>query len=78
MPHDKNGVEVNPGDVVKIQPEGEYRPHEVVAAVMSVQKGSETCNLTVEGVLKSAYKDCPALPRVTTLTVTAKDVEKIA
>jgi hypothetical protein len=78
MPHDKNGVKINPGDVVRIPAERQGRPHEMVGSVQFVVEGAEKCNLTVEGVLKTAYDNCPSLPRVTTVTVTASEVERLA
>ena len=77
MPHDKNGVKINPGDVVRVPAEGQWRPHETVARVLSVQEGSESCNVTAEGVVKSAYEHCPSLPKIETMTLTADKVEKI-
>lgn len=79
MPHDKNGVELKPGDVVRIPAASGYLSHESVGAVRSVSKGSAACNLFVEAIGKQAQtKDFESLPAVTFMTVTAADCEKLA
>ncbi|HXT00380.1 MAG TPA: hypothetical protein VN915_06870 [Elusimicrobiota bacterium] len=78
MPHDKNGIEIKPGDVVRVPPES-YMPHEKIGAVRSVNKGSDLCNLSVEVIGKQAQTEhFESLPAVQLITVSAKDCEKLA
>lgn len=79
MPHDKNGVEVKSGDMVRI-PADEFMPHEKVGRVVSVCKGSDTCNLNVDYIGKRAQSaSWESLPELLLgQAITASKVEKIA
>lgn len=78
MPHDKNGVEVKCGDVVRVPADG-YPAHEVIGSVMSVIKGAESCNLNVEAVAKNPQTEySESLPALSRFTVTAAKCEKLA
>lgn len=79
MPHDKNGLEVKPGDIVRVPAVGGYVPHETIGAVKSVQYGSDKCNLSVEAIGKSVQNEHYAsLPALQIMTVTASECEKLA
>lgn len=79
MPHDKNGIEVKAGDVVKFRVEG-FIAHDCIGAVTSVCKGSDTCNLTVDYIGKrvqsESFEGLPELMRGQ--SVTARECERLA
>lgn len=79
MPHDKNGIEIKAGDIVRI-PADDFMPHEKIGSVVSVCKGSDTCNLSVNYIGKRAQSGSwESLPELLLgQAITATKCERLA
>lgn len=78
MPHDKNGVELHLGDVVRVPSDGVSIKHEQIGGILSITK-SDKCNLTIQSIGKSYQSESyESLPTIMINTVSACNVEKLA